>query len=256
MFFCNRQEQGARMDGLSWWTETLQDYEALFKDAVGYKAVGEASPMYLHDSDAACRIKEIIPQARLICSLRDPCDRAFSQYNYHRMRGAETRTSFLEAICADQMRPHSEKRLYLEQGLYHQHIMRFLEHFPKERLKIVFFQDFRSNPQRVVREICEFLDVDPALRPKSRIRRQASGLPKYRVLSWLLNSQQNPLRRIVTSFLPSRVTALARMVKNKNLQPQSLTRAERTEILPFFRADIEALERLSGRTLRQWYDTG
>ena len=204
MFFCDRQEQGWRMDGLSWWVETREDYEDLFKAGAGYKAVGEASVLYLHDSGAARRIKEMIPQVRLICSLRDPCDRAFSEYIYRRMRGVETRSSFLEAIRADQKRPQQEKLLYLEQGLYYRHLTRYLEYFPKERLKILFYLDLSSDPGRVMREVFEFLDVDPSVRANTKIRRQAAGLPRYRAISWLLSAQRNPLRRVVASMCGAR----------------------------------------------------
>jgi hypothetical protein len=252
MFFCDKQEQGRRMNGLSWWAESQEDYERLFEASAGHKALGEASPLYLHDSGAARRIKEMIPKARLICSLRDPCERAFSEYVYRRMRGAETRSSFLDAIRADQKLPDREKFLYLEQGLYYRHLTRYLKYFPKERIKILFQQDFRSDSKKVAREVFEFLDVDPSVMVNTEMQRHNSGIPKNRALSWLLSGQQSPLRQRVVSFLPPWLTEMARKVKDKGLQPQRLKPAERAAILPFFIADIEALEQLTGRQLCHW----
>ena len=56
--------------------KTLSAYEALFARANGALAIGEASPIYLECPQAAERIRAVIPDARLICSLRHPVDRA------------------------------------------------------------------------------------------------------------------------------------------------------------------------------------
>jgi hypothetical protein len=56
--------------------QSLAEYEELFDGAEGARAVGEASPIYLEAPQTAGRIRELLPQSRLICSLRHPVDRA------------------------------------------------------------------------------------------------------------------------------------------------------------------------------------
>ena len=60
--------------------KNLDAYADLFAGAGDEKAVGEASPIYLECPEAAGRIQQLLPEARIICGLRDPVDRAYSDY--------------------------------------------------------------------------------------------------------------------------------------------------------------------------------
>jgi hypothetical protein len=81
--------------------QTLESYEELFEGSEQYRAVGDGSPTYLADEQAADQIFELIPAARLVAILRDPCARAFSEFVFQRMRKDEPEASFLDAIKAD-----------------------------------------------------------------------------------------------------------------------------------------------------------
>ncbi len=59
---------------------TIDAYERSFEGAGDARAVGEASPIYLECPQSAGRIRDTIPDARIICGLRDPVDRAYSDY--------------------------------------------------------------------------------------------------------------------------------------------------------------------------------
>ena len=60
--------------------KTLADYEAQFRDAGTAKAVGEASTLYLVTPNAAENIRSLLPNAKIIVSIRNPVERAFSNY--------------------------------------------------------------------------------------------------------------------------------------------------------------------------------
>ncbi|EPZ44556.1 hypothetical protein N007_10785 [Alicyclobacillus acidoterrestris ATCC 49025] len=80
------------------------DYQALFDEADGYQAVGEASPMYLYTADAANRIHDLIPNVKLIVILRDPVERAHSAYLHLRRDEREPLANFADAIAAEEER--------------------------------------------------------------------------------------------------------------------------------------------------------
>ena len=68
--------------------KSLGAYEQLFENVGSAAVVGEASPIYLECPQAAARIRELLPAARIICSLRQPMERAYSDYLMHlRRRG-------------------------------------------------------------------------------------------------------------------------------------------------------------------------
>ncbi|MDG6102304.1 sulfotransferase [Dactylosporangium aurantiacum] len=59
-----------------------EEYEALFDAAPPGTLRGEATPFYLYDRASHRRIQRLIPQAKLILLLRDPVDRAHSNWSH------------------------------------------------------------------------------------------------------------------------------------------------------------------------------
>jgi hypothetical protein len=132
----------------------------------------EATPAYLLDPLAAPRAAELIPNARIIVMLRDPVDRAFSQYGHNRRLGAETHT-FEEAIAAEPVRLRGEydrtaedenyeaiplRRFgYVERGLYAEQLERWLDRF--DDVHVIRSEDFMRDPRPVYRSVLDFLDL-------------------------------------------------------------------------------------------------
>lgn len=231
--------------------QTLEEYERLFEGSEGFTAVGEGSPTYLSDPNAPARIRELIPDVRLIAILREPCERAFSEFTFQRLRSAEPEETFLAAVEADAERHPGFG--YVHTGLYHQHLSRYLEHFDTDRLEVVFNEDLKSDRDAVVAEVFRFLGVDPDQPVDTELELTASGKPKVRALHWLLG-RNNPIRRALVPLLPERLTRAARRVRNANLDRQVLSDADRAELLPRFRDDIQRLQDLLGRDLSHWLD--
>ena len=75
----------------------IEDYQALFQGVSNEKAIGEASTAYLHCPWCAERIKQYIPDVKLIAILRDPIERAYSNYLMYVRWGLET-LDFPEAV--------------------------------------------------------------------------------------------------------------------------------------------------------------
>ena len=130
-------------------------YEQHFKGHRGQKAVGEITPDYLGVPYAIPRLAALLPEARLFVVLREPVQRAYSAYTllHERHEGM----SFREA-CAS-------TSVLIKYGLYATHLERVYEHFPRDRVKVVLYDDVRERPAAVLRELLEFLGVDPGFRP-------------------------------------------------------------------------------------------
>jgi len=65
--------------------QSWSEYEALFTGAGDAAAIGEVSPIYLECPQAAARIRQRLPGARIVCGLREPVDRAYSDFRDHRI---------------------------------------------------------------------------------------------------------------------------------------------------------------------------
>jgi hypothetical protein len=153
-----------------WYDRSLEWYMGNFAGATTQKVVGEATPEYMHAYGAIRRMAEVIPEAKLIASLRNPVDRAYSHYLKERGWIWEP-LEFADAIAAepDRLAHATEVRrdryAYLDKGRYLPQLQRVCEHFPRSSLLVVIFEDLRADPEGTFRRIFEFLDVDPSFVP-------------------------------------------------------------------------------------------
>lgn len=242
------REQKADRTGV---VRSLEEYEALFRDAAGYKAIGEASPSYIADPQTVESIRALLPDVRLIAILRDPCKRVFSEFTFQRMRGFERETDFLEAVHSAPSRPGDRQFDYIGHSLYFRNLSRYYDAFPAEHIKVVFNEDLRRDPQQLLGEICVFLGVDPSVRIDTAAELTVSGVPRVPALHWLLG-RHNLLRDSVGPLLPEWLRDIARRIKNANLVRQAMTPPERAALLPFFEEDTRQLERLLKVDLSHW----
>ena len=124
-------------------------------------AIGEASPGYICHPLAPARIHRRLPEAKLILTVRHPVERAYSQYWDNRRSLSEHRTFEQSVVAALQATYHPEKLGYFSRGTYIQYIHRYLEHFDRDQLLVLLFDDLHSDPHAFYRRVFEFLGVDP-----------------------------------------------------------------------------------------------
>ena len=144
--------------GLDW-------YRAQFAEARGETAIGEATPAYMSHPDAPARIAKALPGARLVATLRDPVDRAYSHYCFMRGFGRERR-SFAQAIAEDDASP-SQALMgnYMTFGRYLPQLERVTAVFPRSSLLVLLFEDLRSDPEGTFAAVCRHIGVDDTFRP-------------------------------------------------------------------------------------------
>jgi hypothetical protein len=124
---------------------------------------GEVTPEYLTHPLAPRRMAEVIPQARLIAALlRNPVDRAYSDYHRQARKERETRT-FEEAMGhASLDGAHSG---FLSRSVYVDHLLRWSEFFSEEQMLVLKSEDFFVHPVDTLRVVLNFLDL-PEWEPK------------------------------------------------------------------------------------------
>jgi hypothetical protein len=138
-------------------------YLRLYTRAAGHSVIGDASPSYLWHPDVPQRIRAEAPQAKIAIILRDPVERAYSHYLMDYREGAQHKP-FYEALLDDMNRTDKGwgvSYLYYELGLYADQVQRYLEAFTADRVKILMFEHFRRNPSAVLRDLADFLELDP-----------------------------------------------------------------------------------------------
>lgn len=171
---------------------------------------GEASPYYLFHPLCAERVRQALPEAKLLVMLRNPTDRALSHYQHEIRLGNET-LSFDEAIAAEDERlrglreklsaePLSHSQAYQSfsyrsRGCYLEQITEWLRHFPREQMHITISEDFYTDPAGELKKVTDFLGLPPC--PV----KQAGEFTKYNFAEY---SEMNPATRrwLVDFFQP------------------------------------------------------
>lgn len=144
--------------GIVYIPRTDAEYSSLFENST-QPLRGDASPDYLYFAERSVPniIKTLDADAKIIIMLRDPIQRAFSNYLHH-VRENLTSLSFDEYLAVeDEFNQNTTwwgfytKRV----GLYAKSVRVFMEHFPET--KVIFFDDFVSAPQHMTQEVLQFL---------------------------------------------------------------------------------------------------
>ena len=133
-------------------SEERKWYASFFEDAKPGQLVGEDSTQYLFSALAPERIRKILPDVKMIFLLRNPVDRAWSQY-LHIMRSGRAMWDFEKML---EIQPAT----LLFQGLYKEHLTRWYSYFNPNNIKIILFEDLVGNAEHVLVEICKFIGLD------------------------------------------------------------------------------------------------
>jgi hypothetical protein len=223
-------------------TQSLETYQALYREAKGYKAVGDASTSYLWRVNASARIREICPQARILILLRDPVERAYSHYDMAVRTGKES-LPLAEAVKRDD----SE---IVAPGMYYEHVLRYFQTFGREQVAVHLMEDLRKDTAGVMAAICCHIGVDPALldaRELARVHNEGL-LPRA---GWLYKA----VRRAIGLQMRQKIfsPALRSWLRNSPLLYRRYTppRDERMtrHLQSIFEPDLCRLEDLLGRKL-------
>ncbi len=236
----------------------LEEYKSLFKGTESYKAVGEASPSYLYNSQAPERIRHYVPQAKLIAILRNPVDRAYSRFLHLVREDREPAGDFLEALEKEPWRIQNNwwpDFFYKQNGFYYAQLSRYYDLFDEGQIKVYLYEDLSADPLKTLQDIFAFLDVDVAFEPDTSLKPNVSGVPKSRNLHLFLNSLRRA-RPLAEAVLPEaatrRILKGAHAVKNNNLAKPKLSAPARQQLVEVFREDILNLQGLVNRDLSKW----
>ncbi len=135
--------------GMAW-------YESLFEAGSPAAAVGEGSTTYTQHHlypYAPARIAEALPDAKLVFMARHPLDRIVSHWMHLRTKGGRETLPLSEAVRA---RPE-----YLDHSAYTRQLDLYRAHYPADRIHLMLFDEFKSDPESAVRGCLAFLGGDP-----------------------------------------------------------------------------------------------
>jgi hypothetical protein len=235
------------------------DYEALFAPAPHGALLGEATPFYLYDLESHSRIKALVPSARLIVLLRDPVDRAHSNWTHLWNAGLEPEADFLTACRAEPARQAAGWAAfwhYISLGRYGEQVRHLYEHFPREQVLLMRYRELKDDPAAALDRVCAFLGVATGVLtsiPRENVNRHVvEDDDLNRVLRYLLRTGGAFGHRFpVPLRLAARGPLLTLLHRKKGHRPVT-TPHERAELLPLFADDIALLQEVTGERYDDW----
>jgi hypothetical protein len=230
----------------------MDDYLQLFHNSKTEPVLGEASVCYLWSPTAPGNIARMCPEARIVMVLRNPADRAYSQYLQLRSFSRDY-LSFRDYIDAgvryrgDLIGPLHP---FLNFGLYSDQVTRYLKHFPRKQIKILFFEDYQSNPLGLVQDIFEFLGVARGFVPDMTQRHMEPKIPR----SALLYQFVRPLGglRTVKRMTTPRLRHSLKRLAFRPRTSMTMDPGDRAFLVDFYREDVLNLSHLLNRDLSAW----
>jgi hypothetical protein len=236
-----------------------EDYEALFDPAPPGALRGEATPFYLYDAAAHDRMKALVPNAKLIILLRDPVDRAHSNWTHLWVAGLEREADFLAACRAEEERRAAHWAHfwhYIGLGRYGRQLEHLYQRFPREQVLLLRFRDLKDSPAETLDRVCSFLGVRTGVLtsiPRENANRHyVEDNRVNRVLRGLLRTGGDFGHRFpVPLRLAARGPLLTLLHRKRGNRPVT-TPEERAALLPYFAEDIALLQDVTGESYDDW----
>lgn len=232
-----------------------EDYLDRYAGA-GDRVAGEVCPTYLYSNVAAAAIAKVRPDAKIVAILRDPVNRSFSAYRHMRARGAEAAQDMGAALEAEASHIRDNWQVmshYLAGSRYADQLARYYEHFPREQILIVPFEQLTADPIGWTNRICAHVGASPL--PSEAALAQTNKT--YQIDNSLVKSltgKRNPLANTVRRMLPQSLRARLRelvlgvFAKKEN----DLSDASRLRLEKCLRDDARRTRELTGLPFENW----
>jgi Sulfotransferase family len=240
------------------WIWRRPSYEALFADAPAGRLRGESTPFYLYDLAAHARMAADVPNAKIIAILRDPVDRAYSNWNHLRSDGLETIPSFLDALAAEDervARGWAPFWHYRRLGRYAEQLRSLFQHFPREQVLLLRYRELVDDPVETMIRVDRFLGVPPhaaRVANPENVHPYVVDSPRVRALGRVIRTGA-----AVGSVLPPQAwraveARLLKAIHAKGVRRPRLFEEERRAALSGLTDDIRDLEQLTGESYADW----
>jgi hypothetical protein len=234
------------------------DYEALFSQAPAGALKGESTPFYLYDQQSQVRIKALIPDARLIVVLRDPVERAHSNWTHLWSAGLDPVGDFVAACDRETARAQAgwaEFWRYLDLGRYGEQLEHLYSLFPREQVLLMRYRSMIVEPQRTLDQVCSFLGIETGVLaevPRENVTAHPHPSVRYKAIA---------TARRATAWISARLPGhlgsgvndrLEHLLQQDAAPRRPLTWEQRQALIPAFEADIRLLESVTGEDFSDW----
>ena len=209
-------QEGTEFHGYPKYTRypTSEDYHTLFADRGSASVVGESSVFYLFSKAAAKEIYEYNPAAKIIIMLREPVAFLYSLHSQGLYSGNETESDFGRALELETVRREGEqlpntvhfpsRLFYRDHWKITDQVKRFVDIFGTEQVRVIVFDDFKSDTEREVRGVMTFLGLDTSHMP-NLVNHNANTAMRSKRLAKVIQDPNHPITYVAKKLLPKSI---------------------------------------------------
>ena len=240
------------------WIWERDRYEALFDSAPPGVLKGESTPFYLWDRGAHRRISALVPHVKLVAVLRDPVDRAYSNWTHLWCDGLEPEASFVQACTAEPERVAQGWApiwRYLELGRYGEQLEGLYQRFSPAQVHLLRYRDLVDERDRTLDGICEFLGVRTGIlsdAPSQNVSTWVEPTPVNQALQAVVRAGAEVGRRFPPQVWRRASAPVLATLQRRHGDRPDLSPHDRQGLAAHFNDDIRLLERLTGDSYEDW----
>lgn len=229
---------------------TIEEYKALYDGITNEKVAGEVSSVYLYSQKACQLIKEYNPDAKLIAILRNPVERAISDFN----------SIPKKKISNPDINKIINKQNVLDRGMYFQVLKMYVDEFSRNQIEVLLFDDLTKNKKKFFASFFEFIDVNPNFIPDTSLIVRKGGEIKNKTIRQLFDKQSflhSSAGMLLKPFTTSEQRRyLFKQVRNLfTVQKTTLSEDLRAKLTDVYREDILKVQELFDIDLSNWMKT-
>ncbi|MDJ0688715.1 MAG: sulfotransferase domain-containing protein [Xenococcaceae cyanobacterium MO_188.B32] len=235
---------------------TYSKYLKLFETADKYKAIGEASPIYLHNPTAPKKISQYLPKVKLIAILRNPIERLYSDWKHQVRMGWEPEKNFLQALKKWEKREKENWLPYLNyfpKGLYYENLSRYFNLFEAEQIKVVLYEDLKSDANKLMRDLFHFLEIDENVTiDTSKHYMKSRPIPKNSIVESFLKLLEKITKKGENAIPLESLSSFRKSLSQLNKISEKVSPSVRRYLIKIYQDDILELQDLIDRDLSCW----
>jgi hypothetical protein len=235
--------------GMAW-------YGKHFRNSIAGLPIGEICPPYFASALARERIAQNLPGCAIICTLRDPVARLYSDYHQHQRLG------WLGGVRLEEMFTQNRRSRRLarvvEPSRYAKHLKSWFDKFGRENVMTIIYDDLIADPQRYLDQFCRFVGIAPIDLSRSsmgdvRVNASASWRnPRSAWLAWSGHTAKLFVQRHRFYSLSKRLQPLWNFCSGGGEEFEPIDPDLEAKIRKYFRPDVETLEEMLHRDLSAW----
>ncbi len=249
---------------------TISDLQSLF---IGKKTklLGIKRPDYLAKPEVPPRIKEALPDVKLIVSLRNPIERAISAYYFYCLWGyipaINIETGLNNILEKKYNQKYKMSNQIIEYGFYYKYLNEYLRLFNKGQIHILLYDDLIKNKDLEIKKLYNFLEITDSYIPEminKTILEGVYNMKRIKLLAvknqFLLDKNNIAIEHSLKNSLTSKfISSLINKVDNLFLskifkfpEKENIPLSVRSNLLEIYKKDIDLLEKLIDRDLSAW----